>query len=283
MTSLWRLSNVAGLLILLATSTFAHRGGVITETFDAKDKITISTTSGDCTIKKSDNGKIEVRVDVDADPEDAIDAIIRERTKSLRLQEKIFGSCRGGSFWEISVPDGTRIQFSSASGEFLAENVSGEFEVNTASGDIEFIDCKGEFDLNSASGTVSAENCSGYFHMSTASGYVEASGVKLDFASEFSTASGRVRVILAESPTVDLDVSTASGRAVLDYDGNPLSGNFEFVCRERKGRMSSPVDFETEEKFRRHGERYIARTFTKGSDTPQISLGTATGSVTLKD
>ena len=100
---------------------------------------------------------------------------------------------------------------------------------------------------------------------------------------EFSSASGRVRVSLAESPEVDLDISTASGRAVLDYNGNPLSGHYEFVCKARKGRVSSPVDFEDEETFRRHGERYIARTFTKGSDAPQILLGTATGSVTLKD
>ncbi len=283
MTNFWKFTVVAGLLVLMATSTFARRGDVVVETFDAKDKVVISTTSGDCVIKKSDNDKIEVRVDIDADPYDSIDPVIRERTNSLRLQEKIHGSCRGGSFWEIAVPDGTRIQFTSASGEFFAESVSGEFEVSTASGDIELIDCKGDFELNSASGTVSAENCSGYFQMSSASGYVQASGAKLERASEFSSASGRVRVVLAESPDVDVNVSTASGRAVLDYGGNPLAGHFEFVCKERGGKMSSPVDFETEDTFRRHGERYVSRTFTKGSDAPQISLGTATGSVTLKD
>lgn len=270
-------------VFLLSVSAFGWRGDEIVETFDAKELVSINTISGDCVVKKGSGDKIEVRVIADVRPRDNYEPYFKERGSSLRLTEKIHGSTSGPSEWIITVPDGTRIKFSSASGEFEAEDLEAEFEVSTASGDIRLTNCKGLFELSSASGSVILEDCSGEFEVSSASGEVEGIGVVLDDPSEFSAASGDVEVVLAGTPKVDLSVSTASGRAVLDYNGHPIEGRFEFVSKERGGKISSPIDFDAEESFRRHGERYIAKTFTKGSDKPEIQLHTASGKVSLKE
>lgn len=269
------------LILLFTSSVFAGRSDELFKTFEAKDNIRINTTSGNCSIRKGADDKIVVRVTWDMRPSDVYEPEIRERANSLRLSENIHGSCSGDALWEIEVPAGTKIKFQSASGEFEAENLEGEFDINTASGDIELINCSGEFELHSASGTVAVEECSGYFDMSSASGMVDAAGVKFEHPSEFSSASGRVRVVLSESPTEDLSVSTASGRAVLNFNGHPIAGAFEFTSKVRGGRVSSPFDFEEEEYFERHGQEYVSQSFVKGSDTPRIELGTASGRVSL--
>jgi hypothetical protein len=284
MNSLFKLIRVAAVIVLACSvGVSAGRNREIVKTFDAKDVVRINTVSGDCTVWQGQTDKIEVRMVYDVDPEDIYEPEFRERSNSLRLNENIHGSCSGSSEWVITVPEGTRIKFSSASGEFRAEDLIGEFDVSTASGDIELINCQGDFELSSASGSVLTEKCSGFFDLSSASGPVEAMDVKIEHASEFSSASGDVEVVLGSGPVQDLTVSTASGRAVLDYNGHSLTGHFEFVCKARKGRMDSPVEFETEETFRRHGDDYIARTFTKGADTPEILLETASGRVALRN
>lgn len=283
MKYVFRLTALVLNVMLLSASTHAYRDREVEKTFDAKEVVRINTVSGDCIIKKGSGDKIEVRVTYDMHPDDVYEPEFRERSNSLRLNESIHGSCSGSSLWTVSVPEGTRIKFSSASGEFRAEDLSGEFEVSTASGDIEMINCRGEFELSSASGNVIAESCGGSFDMSSASGSVEAMEVEIDYASEFSSASGDVEVVLAKGCEQDLTVSTASGRAVLNYNGNPLTGSFEFVCKVRRGRVDSPVEFEWEETFEKHGQRYIARSFTKGSDSPEVLLETASGKVALRE
>jgi len=270
-------------VFLLSASAFGWGDEEIVETFDAKELVSIKTVSGDCIVKKSSGDKIEVRIISDIDPEDSFEPQIRERSGSLRLTERFYGSSHGSSEWIVSVPNGTRIKFSSASGEFEAEDLDGEFDVSTASGDIRLINCKGLFELSSASGSVTLENCNGEFDVSSASGEVEGLGVVLDVPSEFTAASGDVEVVLASSPKVDLNVSTASGRALLDYNGNPLAGRFEFVCKERSGRIDSPIEFDEEDRFRRHGERYISKTFTKGDNNPEITIHTASGRASLRE
>ena len=159
----------------------------------------------------------------------------------------------------------------------------GEFDVSTASGDVEMINCQGEFELSSASGDVVVENCEGDFECSSASGRVEGIDVKLATTSSFSSASGSVEVILGSSPIDDLSVSSASGRATLNYNGNTMNGYFELVAREGRGRIVCPIDFENEEEFSRHGQYYVAKSFTKGSGEPEIVVETASGRATLKE
>jgi hypothetical protein len=289
------------LVLAVCTNISFGREREITREFDAKELVKINTVSGDCIVEKGASDKITVRVLYRMDPDDSYEPRFKERGDVLKLSERFYGSSSGSATWEISVPEETEIDFSTASGEltiydlkgeFSAETASGdvevedcegEFEFNTASGDITLINCKGEFDLNTASGSIETDNCQGEFQLGTASGNIDADGVVMDHASDFSAASGSVRVRLADTPNEDLTVSTASGRAILDYGGNPIRGYFEFTARDRRGRIESPYDFDDEESFRRWGERYVRKTFTKGSGTPEVILETASGKIALRE
>lgn len=189
---------------------------------------------------------------------------------------------------------------STASGDVTLINVVGKKNVSTASGDIRIEDSKDNIDLSTASGEITAKNVEGDMDMSTASGEIGISGAKGVFdlscasgeidateiaitgESEFSTASGSVRIVLAETSEYDLSLSTASGDVTLDYAGNPVKGYFEFEARKRHGRIASPFDFDDEEEFERHGDLYVRKSFSKAGESPSIFLKTASGRVELK-
>ncbi|MDD4050499.1 MAG: DUF4097 family beta strand repeat-containing protein [candidate division Zixibacteria bacterium] len=269
-------------VIFLASTAFAYQGRKITETFDKKSRIKISTVSGDCIVKKGTTDKIEVEVENSYTPQDNFEAELYESGKTLHLAELIHGNTRGGAIWTITAPDGIKIEFSTASGRLVIRGLQGEFEASTASGEIEIIDCGGEFHFSTASGDISARNCTGAFDLSTASGEIMASSVTLDEPGSFSTASGTAEVHPAKTPEFNLSVSSASGSAIVDYDGNPVKGTFEFTAKKRNGEIDAPFAFDHEEEFRRYGDRYVRKTFTKETDGPLIEISTASGEAILK-
>ncbi|MBU8933900.1 MAG: DUF4097 domain-containing protein [candidate division Zixibacteria bacterium] len=288
-------------LAVMATSTLAGKHREKSWTFDKKESIRIKTISGDCIVKKSKTDRIEVEVISSYSPRNSFEPKARATGRAVRLSEKMYGSNSGSSTWYLSVPEGTEIEFSSASGDLIIadmkgdfsaetasgdvqiENCSGEFEFSTASGDIEMIDCQGVFEMSTASGEIEMTTCRGEFDLGTASGDIDAVDIILEFASSFSTASGSVEVTLAETAEFDLEVSTASGRATLDYGGNPIKGSFEFVSKDRRGRIRCPFDFEDERRFDRWGDTYVRKTFTRDGDEPHIIIETASGRATLSE
>ncbi len=269
-------------VLLLASAAAAAQGRKIIKTFDKKNRIKISTVSGDCILKKGTSDKIEVEVENSYTPEDHFEAEFNESAGSIHLAEHINGKTHGGATWAISAPDGIKIEFSTASGQLIIRGLQGEFEASTASGDIEIIDCGGEFHFSTASGNISARNCTGAFDLSTASGEIIASSVTLEDAGSFSTASGTAEVHPAKTPEFDLSVSSASGSAIIDYGGNPVKGTFEFTAKKHGGEIDAPYAFDNEEEFRRYGDRYVRKTFTKETDSPLIKITTASGEAILK-
>jgi DUF4097 and DUF4098 domain-containing protein YvlB len=294
------LGIVVVLALMLAVSASAGSRDEVTRTFTGIKTVKIETVSGDCHISQGNGDEVEVRVRNNYRPNDAFEPSFRDRGKTLYLSEDLDGSCSGGSQWDLVVPKGTRVRFSSASGGLEAEdfegeiglstasgdaairNCSGEFDFSTASGDVYMNRCEGEIDASTASGDIELEDCRGLFDCSSASGSVEANGVELRAEGSFTTASGRVEVVVAKTPEYDLTVSSASGRATLDYNGNPLKGSFEFTARVHKGDIISPIDFEHEREYERYDQVYVEKTFKRG-DAPLVTLGTASGRVVLKE
>lgn len=308
-------SLIAG---LVAGNLFGQDQKEIHKTFKTKRRIRIRTVSGDCFVKKGPSTEIIVDLVYKVYPEDAFEPEIDERQTTLEIRERWYNSSSGRVTWTLTVPEETEIDFSTASGELTIEGLNSIFDANTASGDVEVLDCVGEFDFSTASGDILIENSKGEFDLSTASGEVEAdniageigastasgeinitsstgvfdlscasgdidaSGLLIEGHCSFSTASGRVYVTLSETPEYNLELSSASGRVTLDYDGNPVRGFFEFTAREDGGDIRSPFGFDDEETYYRHDYRYMRKSFTKGSASPRIMLSTATGSVTLK-
>ncbi|MCP4565947.1 MAG: DUF4097 domain-containing protein [FCB group bacterium] len=267
---------------LLSAGAMAGKRTLV-RTFDKKDRIKVKTISGDLIVKKGESDEIRVEVINSYSPRDSFEPQMRESGKTLKLTERIYGSNSGSSSWIVSVPDGVEIDFSSASGDMTVSDLNGEFTGSTASGDYEFENCRGTWNLSTASGDIELDGCEGEFELSTASGDVDANNVVVGYESSFSTASGSVDVRLAKSSEYDLHLGSASGRAVLNYSGNPIKGTFEMVSRDRRGRISAPYDFDHEEKFRKWGERYVRKSFTKGTDAPLITIETASGKAALRE
>ncbi len=270
-------------ILVLGLSSFANPKQEITREFDKKELVSLKTISGDCIIKIGTTDKIIVNVTNEYSPRDSFEPSFRERGKELRMKEKMYGSNRGSSTWTITVPQGTEIDFSSASGGMLIEDYNGELRGSTASGDYELKNCKGLFYLNTASGYYEIENCQGEFDIKSASGNIDAKGIIITDESDFATASGNVRVTLGATPEHDLNVGSASGRAALDYGGNKMVGLFELTSRYDHGRIDASFEFDTEEKFRKNGQRYIMKSVTKEKDQPLITIGTASGRALIRE
>ncbi len=270
-------------LLIFSLSSFADPKREIVKEFDKKEMVSLKTVSGDCIIKIGTTDKIIVNVTNEYSPRDSFEPSFRERDNALRMKEKMYGSNRGSSTWTITVPQGTEIDFSSASGGMLIQDYTGELRGSTASGDYELLNCKGLFYLKTASGYYEIENCQGEFDIKSASGNIDARGIIITDESEFASASGNVRVTLGATPEHDLNVGSASGKAAIDYGGNKMVGLFELTTRYDHGRIDAPFEFDNEEKFRKNGQRYIMKSFTRESDQPLISIGTASGRASLRE
>lgn len=270
-------------ILIFSLSSLANPKREIIKEFEKKELVSLETVSGDCIIKTGDNDKIIVKVINEYSPRDSFEPNFRERGNSLRMKERMYDSNRGSSTWIITVPEGTEIDFSSASGSMLVEDYTGDLHGSTASGDYEIINCKGLFQLNTASGDYDIENCQGEFDIQTASGDIDASGVVITDESEFGSASGNVRVILGATPEHDIEIGTASGKAALDYNGNKMIGLFELTARYDHGRIDAPFEFDYVEKFRKHGQRYVMKSVAKETDQPLITISTASGRVSIRE
>ncbi|UCE66126.1 MAG: DUF4097 family beta strand repeat protein [Candidatus Zixiibacteriota bacterium] len=245
--------------------------------------IKVKTLSGDCVIEKGDDGEISVNVVKGYKPRKSCRTIVREDRETLEITEEITGTGRGGStIWTLTVPDGIEVEFFSTSGGVSISDVQGRFSGNTASGSFEFINCRGEFAFNTASGDYDIRNSKGMFKVSSASGDIDAVGLEIDANSMLASASGSVNVKVGKTPEHDLNVGSASGRALLDYDGNPLVGYFEFEANAGTGDIDSPFAFDDEETFYKNDQRYVRKWFMKDGDEPEISIGTGSGRAVLR-
>lgn len=252
--------------------------------FDDVKIIKVKTLSGDCIIEKGKAGEVSVNVVNGYNPRRACRTSVWNDDGILELTEEITGTGRGRStVWSLKVPDDIEVEFLSTSGGVSISNVKGKFSGNTASGSFEFVNCEGEFDFSTASGDYDIRDCKGMFQIASASGGVDAVGIELDANSSLASASGSVKVKLGKTPEYDLDVGSASGKAILDYSGNPLVGYFEFEANARNGDIESPVDFDDEETFYKFDQRYVRKWFVKGSDGPEITMGTGSGRVELRE
>ncbi len=310
----------AAMVLLLACGyPLAAGGKEVHKEFDGVKSIRLGTVSGDCVVKTHRLDKVIVDLFYDVDPEGSFDYRIDERRGKLIIKEKWRGGSSGGEvIWTLTVPENAEIDFSTASGDLEVTGPIGEIDASTASGDIELEDVRGDVEISTASGEVTITKGDGEIKISTASGDVEgvgvagevhistasgeidisdsrgifelscasgeitADGITVEGSSNFSTASGSVKVVLAKTSEYDLSLSAASGDVTLDYNGNAVKGYFEFEARKRRGRITCPFDFDGEEEYERWDETYVRKWFSRNGDDPEIYLGTASGKIVLK-
>jgi DUF4097 and DUF4098 domain-containing protein YvlB len=286
--------------------------------FTGIQDLIIDVVSGDCTIQPADDDTLRVDLSYTF-PETCYEPSYLRDAAELELEENFTGeSCSGSAHWVITAPDGVDIEFESASGSFSLTDHQGNVRVNTASGTIDLVgytgqadvnnasgnitletvngvinansasghiyasEATGEFDLGSASGNVIVSDASGTMNLSSASGHVSCDAVVFTSSGNLSSASGNVTVVLVESPGYDLSLSSASGNAVLNYNGNDVQGYFEFTAKLDDGEIVSPYPFDSETTYTEWGNVYMRKSFTRGQGTPIITISTASGEAALR-
>jgi hypothetical protein len=96
-------------------------------------------------------------------------------------------------------------------------------------------------------------------------------------------ASGSLYVSLAQSADYDLTLDSASGDAVLNYNGHPIEGYFEFKASRDGGEIIAPFPFEKEEEREKWGKTYVIKSFKRVVEIPKIYIYTAAGKAVLKE
>lgn len=175
------------------------------------------------------------------------------------------------------------IQLKGISSDMELSKLSGKMEINTASGEIHAAELEGDISCAVASGDVVIKKAQGGFKVKTASGDIRVFDISVQKASEFKVASGDVTVTLAKSAEQDLTLASATGDAVLNYNGNPIKGWFEFRALSGKGDIVSPFKFDKEETEEAWGKKYDVKSFQKDGDSPKIYIHTSSGEAVLKE
>lgn len=273
---------------------------VVEKTFAAKKVVLFKMVVGDCRIEKGAGDKITVKV-VHNFPAESFEPIFKEEGDKLVLEEKFkkngHNSHHGNSMWTVMVPENTRIEASSASGNFAvkgikadvsAKSASGDIEVEylkgvttlkTASGDVKVLKSEGDITMSSASGDLILSNVTGTLSISGVSGEIKAEGISLSGASSFKAVSGEIQIKMTQSSQYNMTINTVSGDIQLDYAGNAVKGYFQF--KGQKGNLNSDIDLMDSDSNNKYNP-FITRYFKQGGDTPRVSCETVSGSISFK-
>jgi hypothetical protein len=90
-----------------------------------------------------------------------------------------------------------------------------------------------------------------------------------------------------------LSLGSTTGKVILDYNGNPIEGDFEFISGEN-GRIICPYKFDSEmcfkskrmiyskkEDFENEEVDYWVKSFIRGNQQPKVTLRTTKGTIKL--
>ncbi|WP_176723345.1 DUF4097 family beta strand repeat-containing protein [Roseivirga misakiensis] len=269
-------------LTFLFMTTLAFGQETIEKSYTGVKTIRLTTASGNGTIKKSNTNEVKVHLRYTYD-DDIYEPIFEQNGDRLYIEEDFKRSrwSRGYAEWTLEIPDGLELDFKTGSGNIEIDGIAVELKVSTGSGNIEVesvtgnmrtstgsgnitlseIDgdmnastgsgsirlrsIKGEARFSTGSGNVKGDGVEGEFSMSTGSGNIDIANAILTGRSNFSTGSGRTELSLGAELEYDLSLSTGSGDAVLDFDGQKIAG--EFVMRASdKSDIRAPFKFDEE-------------------------------------
>ncbi len=310
----------------LCVVTTVYGQKTINKTFDGVESIRINMASGNGIIKKSNSNQVKITLEYTYDDDDFEPSFDQNGTTLRIKEEFSGGgrnwNIRGKSEWTLEIPDGLRVdmntgsgdleitglnieldansgsgnveaenitgdtRLSTGSGNIYARNVDGELRANTGSGTIRVSDVKGDTDLNTGSGNIRANGMEGALQLSTGSGNVDAVGVIITDHSRFSAGSGNVDVELGGELSSDLQLTTGSGNAVLDFNGVKIEGKFTLEASS-KNSISAPFNFDKEyeedngNSRRGRNKRYIKEA-TIGSKDIRIDVSSGSGSARVR-
>lgn len=312
-------------LLFLFAVTAAYAQETVEKSYTGIKSIRLSTASGNGTIKKSNTNEVKVHLRYTYD-KDVYEPSFEQKGDRLYIDEDFKRSrwTRGYSEWTLEVPDGIELDFktgsgnievmgvnieirsSTGSGNIEIEEVTGEVRANTGSGNITFSQVegmlnantgsgsirldrtKGDADLNTGSGNIRSRDIEGELRLNTGSGNIDVIEAKITGSSSVNTGSGTAEISLAAPLDYDLSVSTGSGNAILDFNGQEISGEFIMKASD-KGDIRAPFSFDKEYENDRGGSynrRGRSNGYVKeakvGSKDIQIRISTGSGRAVVK-
>ncbi|MFC2134327.1 DUF4097 domain-containing protein [Bacteroidota bacterium] len=287
------------IIALLTVPNNAQSKKEFSKTFDKKERVQISTVTGDCEIEKSNDDKIHILVKYTYHPDD-YEIDFYEGDNSLDLEEDLYGrNPRGNSKWRVSIPDDVRLKVTSGTGNIKIENLktdftgnsgtgnidmqncSGSFDLNSGTGNIYGLSVQGEFKLNSGTGNVELKTVTGEFDLNSGTGDVEVDNLLFEKSSKLNSGTGDVYVRISSAPKDDVSINSGTGDAELNMNGIEPSGYFELECNADDGRIISDFDFDQEKEYWRRNELYLKKSFTKGDDSIKVKISSGTGKASL--
>jgi hypothetical protein len=264
--------------------------------FPQKDTLCIETLGKTKVyISGSNSGQIEIKLQYIARTDEKFE--LKEKQGAVYLKENILDydnqrptqTYFEGWTWVFNVPDGTWIKCSGGSGDFEVTGFDGFFKAECGFGRFTFSDFDGNLELSLAQLYAEIHNSKGSFNLSSAGGSIRATGLTITGNSSFSSGMGSIKISLARVPSADLYVASNFNKALVSFNGYPVTGYFEFIAMAEKGRIISPFKFEKEESFlddiksyRNSSDfgkksEYKRNSFTRGNSKPKITLKTVTG------
>ncbi|MCB0492122.1 MAG: DUF4097 family beta strand repeat protein [Cyclobacteriaceae bacterium] len=304
------------MIVLWVSSSNAQQ---LHKSFTGIKKIRMSTTSGDCLLKKSNSSS--VTVDLEHTFGEALSPEVEQNGDVLEIRE-IFrsGSSRGNSKWTITIPDGMDVRFSSGSGgievaqlsldlkvntgsgnftlatvkgdvkgssgsgNVSVDNYAGELNINSGSGEIAVRKSEGDMNLNGGSGNIRIADSKASFSANSGSGNVIGSNVTLTGGSKFNSGSGDAEILLAVAPSYNISVNSGSGDSQLDFNGAKIEGEVVMKANKKNGIIKAPFDFDKTEELNEHGDQVIVKkTAIKGNGNIKIAVSTGSGAAVLKN
>ncbi|MEP1096964.1 MAG: DUF4097 family beta strand repeat-containing protein [Cyclobacteriaceae bacterium] len=273
----------------------------ITKKFTGIDEIEISVSSGDAIFKKSSNNEVSVELvhtfNIEYVPS------FRQSGSKLDIDDKEAGgrynSYSGSATWTFYIPDNINVEFETGSGDAEIAGLSLEFEMSSGSGDFDITNSKGEIEIKTGSGDIDVRNVEGDLEFSTGSGDIElgdvvasikastgsgsvdADDIEISERSSFSSGSGDVAVTLAKTPDFDLSVSSGSGDATLDFNGNQMEGVVVMQINKERGRIRAPFDFDSEEELGEGRNTRLKKTKKFSDKDIRISVRSGSGTAEI--
>jgi hypothetical protein len=305
--------------VLITTAVLTHaQQKTINKKFENIKNVDLSTSSGDIAIRKGTGTTVEVTVKHSYD-EQSFTAMMEQRNGTLVLKEEFSrGSHSGNSSWELSVPDNTKLNLNTGSGDVSVEGLKGDVRSNLGSGDVEVSNMSGnmnfntgsgninvnktdgelsfnsgsgdirasggsgKYSFNAGSGDITVRNLKGGFSLNTGSGDIEAESLTLEDAGKFNSGSGNATVNLSGSLNHDISVNSGSGDATVNFNGAPIEGEIIMTANERNGDIVAPFKFDKEEVIDDHNSSpRIRKTAKVGNKDVTIKISTGSGTAKI--
>jgi hypothetical protein len=264
--------------------------------FTQKDTIIIEHSSGSKFNFTTGNSKIiEIELIHSNDP--IFTYTLKEEKNKIVLNEDVLNyngnkpTPKSCLYWNLVLPKGITIISGGGNADLSVKDFTGTI-INTGSQcHAKISNSKCNIKMWVSQCKVELENCAVSFDISCSQGDLYADEISITGKSSFTTGYGYVEVELSKPLRTDLTLSSNFGTVILDFNGNPVEGNFEFIARADKGKIVCPYKFDSEYVFKskkmiykndadfKELVDYYVKCFVRGDQKPKIELKTVTGKV----